>query len=173
MQFIFLSISNQMQQIIIFINFLQSTIILHFFSVLMFFIFSNAAVLFEESVVGNGGTGGSSISAYEENFASIKRHKTLEKNTMSRDNPSSYTSSGQLSAQFVSCLIFLILENKTNQPFNERLQTFVHTFETLEQCAAACPKPCAMTVMEELEMMQRWVCDPNARVGTLKLLGYK
>ena len=54
------------------------------------------------------------------------------------------------------------------KPINERLQTFVHTFETLEQCAISCPRPCAMTVMEELEMMQRWICDPNARVRKLK-----
>ncbi|KAL7072959.1 hypothetical protein ACQ4LE_007746 [Meloidogyne hapla] len=126
-----------MHQNIIFINFLHSLNLFHFF----FFLISNAAVLFEESVVNNGGSSGG-VSAYEENFAAIKRHKTIGKNT----NLSPYPSG---SAQF---------------PINDRLQTFVHTFETLEQCAAACPRPCAMTVMEELEMMQRWICDPNARL---------
>ncbi|CAK5028561.1 unnamed protein product [Meloidogyne enterolobii] len=133
-----------MQQNFIFINFLQSFNLFHFF----FFLISNAAVLFEESLnnVGNAGGVGSSVSAYEENFGgtTINRHKALGKNT----NLSPYSSSGS-SAQF---------------PINERLQTFVHTFETLEQCAVACPRPCAMTVMEELEMMQRWICDPNARL---------
>uniref|UniRef100_A0A915MGI0 Mannosyl-glycoprotein endo-beta-N-acetylglucosaminidase n=1 Tax=Meloidogyne javanica TaxID=6303 RepID=A0A915MGI0_MELJA len=105
------------------------------------------SVLFEESLNngGNAGGVGSSVSAYEENFGgtTIKRHKALGKNT----NLSPYSSGS--AAQF---------------PINERLQTFVHTFETLEQCAISCPRPCAMTVMEELEMMQRWICDPNARV---------
>lgn len=39
---------------------------------------------------------------------------------------------------------------------------FVHTFETPDQCAMVCPRACVMQIMEELEMMQRWICDPSS-----------
>ena len=38
---------------------------------------------------------------------------------------------------------------------------FIHTFETAEQCAMICLRPCVDQVLEELEMMQRWICDPS------------
>jgi hypothetical protein len=43
--------------------------------------------------------------------------------------------------------------------------SFVHTFETSDQCGMICPRPCVMRIMEDLEMMQRWICDPSARVN--------
>ena len=47
-------------------------------------------------------------------------------------------------------------EQKTSAVI-QQVVTFVHTFETPEQCGMICPRPCIMRVMEELEMMQRWI----------------
>lgn len=50
-----------------------------------------------------------------------------------------------------------------DSPYGQKTSSlaFIHTFETAEQCAMVCPKPCVDQILEELEMMQRWICDPS------------
>uniref|UniRef100_A0A914I7X0 Uncharacterized protein n=1 Tax=Globodera rostochiensis TaxID=31243 RepID=A0A914I7X0_GLORO len=56
---------------------------------------------------------------------------------------------------------FFDRDRASQHPLHMTTHQLVHTFETIEQCSTNCPRPCVMQVLEELEMMPRWICDPS------------
>lgn len=43
-------------------------------------------------------------------------------------------------------------------------QPLVHTFGTHESCARICPRPCTAQELEDLAMMQRWICPTKVDI---------
>lgn len=47
---------------------------------------------------------------------------------------------------------------------NQQPQTLVHTFGTHESCARICPRSCIAQELEDLAMMQRWICPAKVKL---------
>lgn len=52
----------------------------------------------------------------------------------------------------------LYFYNKNNNQVQKQPETLVHTFGTYESCARICPLQCTAQELEDLAMMQRWIC---------------
>ncbi|KAL3124058.1 hypothetical protein niasHT_004647 [Heterodera trifolii] len=58
---------------------------------------------------------------------------------------------------------FFDRDRTAHNPIQMPTHQLIHTFETNEQCLTNCPRPCVMQILEELEMMPRWICDPSSQ----------